>query len=294
MYDPQTPPGYGDQTYIYAIRPSALGFANGSDHGMTPIEIQDADFVCRSWAGADSILTTGAPVSGNGTIQIYNAISQGWYKTPTLIPANFPTGQSVVPECIYPANSALRFDTTNLALDVSSGGGVDVPVDQLCFYGVRRFQNVGSDPLRSSYQYYEKDYAIPFQFTLTDRATAAGAGLAIQLTTQINDYDFELRRIEAGKITGGVYTQLSATAPEFQMTLYDPNWVKRSNIPINSNRLFHFPLSIANPMNSWPSPPILYPVNSVIRMDVASLIPPAATLPTIILLFKGVRRIPLS
>lgn len=293
MYAPRTPPGFGDQFYIYVFQPSANSEVTGGSYSLIPIQIQDAAFVLRSWSGADSVLTSGTPRSANGTIQIYDRLNLGKYQIPTIIPANFPTGESVTPEKIYPVNSALRFDLTNLTLATSSAGGNTVPNDQLAFYGVRRFEGAKSDPEPSLYQFYEKDYAIPFSQALTLNGNASGPVLQSQYIIPIQDYDFELRRIEAGKsLNGTTFTQLSATAPEFAITLYDSHWVARSNAPVFSNRICHFPLSRANPQNTCPAPGILYPINSVIRLDLYSLIPLTATLPTIYLTFKGVRRIP--
>lgn len=293
MYAPRTPPGFGDQAYIYTYQPSANGLSNGNSYSLLPIEIQDGAFVLRSWSGADSVLTAGAPRSGNGAIQIYDKIRNGIYKTPTIIPGNFPTGQSVTPELLYPPNSALRFDLTNVSLDVASAGGNNVPVDQLAFYGVRRFEGTKSDPEPSLYKFYEKDYAIPFSVTLTANGSTTGPVLQAQFILPIQDYDFELRRIEGGKsLTATTSQQLSATMPEFAINLYDSHWVVRSNAPAFSNRICHFPLSASNPQNTFPTPGIVYPVNSVLRFDIFSLIPLTATLPTIYLLFKGVRRIP--
>lgn len=293
MYDPRTPPGFGDQFYIYTYQPSANGLTNGNSYSLIPIEIQDADFILRAYSGFDSVLTSGAPRSGNGSVQIYDKLRLGRFQIPTIIPGNFRTGQSVTPELVYPINSALRFDITNLSLSVASAGGNNVPIDQLAFYGVRRFPGAKSDPEPSLYKFYEKEYDIPFSTTLTTNGIATGPGSPAQFTLPIQDFDFELRRIEGGKQLGAAQpTTLSPTAPEFAMNLYDSHWVRRSNALVNSNRLIHFSLSASNPQNTCPSPGILYPINSVIRFDIASLIPLTATLPTIFLTFKGVRRIP--
>lgn len=293
MYAPRTPPGFGDQSYIYTFQPSANGEVTGSSYSLIPIQIQDAAFVLRSWSGADSVLLSGAPRSGNGSIQIYDRLNRGFFQIPTIIPGNFPQGQSVTPERIYPANAALRFDLTTLNLATSSSGGNTVPNDQLAFYGVRRFVGAKSDPEPSLYPFYEKDYTIPFSQALTLNGATTGPVLQAQYIIPIQDYDFELRRIEGGKsLNGTTFTQLSATAPEFAITIYDSHWIARSNAPVFSNRIIHFPLSRSNPQNTWPAPGILYPVNSVLRIDLYSLIPLTATLPTIYLAFKGVRRIP--
>jgi hypothetical protein len=89
---------------------------------------------------------------------------------------------------------------------------------------------------------------------------------------------------------GSGLVPLNGQGTEFQMTLYDSAWRSRSNVPINIDRWVRF-ADPAKPQNSWPSPPIMYPVNSVIRFDVLSLIPDPDALPTVTLVFSGVRRI---
>lgn len=85
-------------------------------------------------------------------------------------------------------------------------------------------------------------------------------------------------------------------ASPFKMLLYDATWRQRSSVPVLSELICHNPTTLqpasSMPNNSWPSPPMTYPVNSVIRFDVFSLIPDNVTLPVqIVLTFEGVRRI---
>jgi hypothetical protein len=94
--------------------------------------------------------------------------------------------------------------------------------------------------------------------------------------------------------TGGAGT--SAYASTFKILLYDATWRQRTSIPILSELLCHNPSTgppkSSMPNNAWPSPPLLYPVNSVIRFDIFSLIPTGDALPVSVqLTFEGVRRI---
>lgn len=292
MYEPKTPPGYGDQFYIYAYSFSANGFSTGQVVNQVPLNIQDSPFILRWWAGADSIAAPASPHSGDGVLNIYDWLKRGFFKNPSSIPINFPNGQVKVPELWYPDNSAINMDVNPLTLSTNISGMNTVPTDQICFYGVRRWTNAKSDPEPSLYKYREIEFSIPFQFQLTGNGSATGPGIVTQYQVPISDFDFEVRRIEASKITGGVYAALSPTSPEFAITLYDRNWTKRSNIPINSNRFFHYSLNILNPYNFLPSPPVMYPLQASIRFDIQSLVPVGGTLPTINLTFKGVRRLP--
>ena len=89
---------------------------------------------------------------------------------------------------------------------------------------------------------------------------------------------------------------LTAYASPFKILLYDATWRQRSTEPLLSELLCHNPSTVppasSMPNNSWPSPPLMYPVNSVIRFDIFSLIPTGDALPvTVVLTFEGVRRI---
>ena len=96
-------------------------------------------------------------------------------------------------------------------------------------------------------------------------------------------------------ISGSGGGLLSYASP-FKILLYDATWRQRSTIPLLSELMCYtqntsYPKSTM-PNNNWPSPPLMYPVNSVIRFDIFSLIPTGDALPiSIQLLFEGIRRI---
>jgi hypothetical protein len=393
-----TPDGYGDYYFCYVYNPAANGLVSGESYSYLPIEIQDDIFILRAWGGAESCLSTASTVSTWGKIQLYDAQTRLFFDLPVSVFSPFSTGTAVLPEKEFPANSALRFDLSNTSLSQDSTS--TVPTSQLAFHGVRRAKGRASDPTPSPYPYREQDFTIPFTAQLVNPATASGPGAPTQFTVPIQDYDFELRRIEYASVkpgfigpapdtvgldwqqanvaipvkiqasygnavlsvtvtySGGAATvtvnftapnefvgvdtiaqvnaavnagasavvrttipsdvpptdtyegsdmpiSLSATFlsspnplfPEFQMTLYDSNWRARSNSPVNCNRLLHYSLGGTSspnfaPMNSFPSPGILYPVNSVIRFDLLSLLPSSAVQTAAVLAFKGVQRIP--
>jgi hypothetical protein len=95
---------------------------------------------------------------------------------------------------------------------------------------------------------------------------------------------------------GAGASTVSPYASPFKILLYDATWRQRSNIPVLAEFICKNVSNVSpvsnTPNNVWPSPPILYPVNSVIRFDIFSLIPTGDTLPvTVSLVFNGVRRI---
>ncbi len=399
MYEYQTPDGYGDTFFIYNVNGEDIPLVNGNSYTLVGIPVQDGMFVCRVWSGG-ILLVDGT----TGTVQMYDGVRAAWFQLPVL-QGNFPPSLAVLPEKVYRDNTALRFDLTDVALKVNTNGTASVYADQMAWYGSKRVEGGGSDPLKSTYKYYEKPFAYPVPISLINYGPSDGignpiSGLAapIQYQQLISDYDFELRRISIGQVgsfgsvafssegsgeiqftgTAGVTITLSdanigipntvmtvnvvgtvvtindgtdntgtltgtvasavalfnSTAAAaalanassisagvlggfgtnvipaggsgglltydspFKIMLYDATWRQRMSIPILSELLCHSASTVqppnATPMpnNSWPCPPLMYSVNSVIRFDIFSLIPNGDALPVnMTLLFEGVRRI---
>lgn len=292
MYDYVTPAGYGDTFFIYNVNGEDIPIANGNSYSLLGVPVEDGMFVCRAWSGAPLLVN---PTTG--TVQMYDGVRCAWFQLP-ILQGNFPPSMAVLPEKVYRNNSALRFDLTNAALKTNNNGSNQVYADQMAWYGAKRNPGNVSDPLPSQYKYYEKPFSYPISFNLTNYGPSAG-GLAIpglaaptQYTIGIFDFDFELRRI--GLSTAG--KSINNYASPFKILLYDATWRQRMSVPIISELICHSPSNTAPPSsmpnNCWPSPPLMYPVNSVIRFDIFSLIPTGDTLPvTINLTFEGVRRI---
>ena len=290
MYDYKVPTGFGDTFFIYAFNPSANGLITG-DAFLQSISILDGDFICRAWSGDDTITD---PTTGPASIQIYDTLRHAWFSLPIHIYEFFPNGQSVVPEKKYQDGGFLRFDLLNInpKLNTNIGTGVSVYADQLCFYGVRRNAGATGDPAPSTYKYYEKEYTITFDFSINKNGIATPAtGLPNpdSYVVPIDDFDFELRQL--------YYTSSNTEESPFAILLYNQSWRQISNIPININRIAQTSDNgigaTVTAFNPYPSPPLLYPVNSVIRFNIYSMIPLGDTLPaTVSISFRGVRRIP--
>jgi len=184
------------------------------------------------------------------------------------------------PELFYPDGSYIRLDLQTLAL-ITSGG---VSKSQMVFTGAKRKPHTMSDPVPSAYKYYEKPYAMPYTLSINSYGTGA---VPLQIQIPINDFDFELRRIELAQ-------QSNQQSSQFKVTLYDNNRVARSNLPVLSNMFFHLnPQTSSGEFNFWPCPPILFPVDGAIYFDIWSLLASPTVLPqTFQLMFHGVRRIP--
>ncbi len=94
-----------------------------------------------------------------------------------------------------------------------------------------------------------------------------------------------------GTITPGIASTSALPSP-FAITLYDGNKLARSNFPVLAEFLCD-DTTTPTGRNAWPSPPILYRVNTVIPFDLFSLVPLDAQVPVVVnLLFNGIWRIP--
>lgn len=197
MYEYETPAGYGDSFYVWAINGEDIPIANGQDYNLIGLPILDDDFVCRVWGGGNLFLAS------DGTIQLYDGARNAWFLYQPILQSGFmPSGLAVLPEKLYRTNTAIRFDLTDVALAVNTNGTASVYADQMAWYGVKRAKDGPHDPLKSTYKYYEKEFSYPFGFQINNYGLSDGGGnplpglaTATQYTQLITDFDFELRQI---------------------------------------------------------------------------------------------------
>jgi hypothetical protein len=284
LYDYTVPRGYGDTFFQYVYAADAL--INGqSVFSQVGALIDDGDFVLRDWAGLDTVVN-----NTTGTIQLYDPNLRNFFSNPALL-GGFATGKAVDPEKYYPRRSAIKMDLGIVDKVVAGVDGLlTVYASQLIFSGVRRRRDFVSDPGPSVYKYYEKEYSIPFKLSIDNYASTGGVlNPAVQYIVPIQDFDFELRRIELG-------LQTVQQSSQFLITLYDNNWIATQSAPVLSNHLLHTnPALNSGEFAFFPSPPLLYKINSVIRFDIWSLLFSPTVLPSVFELnFVGVRRIPCS
>ncbi len=287
MYDYKIPAGYGDTffQYVFDAQAQSPALVDGQDYiGQLGIPILDGSFVARHWSGLNTIAHK---------IQIYDWLKRKFFSELEQLgvgsPALFFGNRVIVPEVEWPDSGNLKFDLGNVQ-QTSQGTdtGTSILASQLVFSGVRRRPNVVSDPSPSTYRYYEKDFSYPFTLSINNYATTGGVfNPYVQNLIPVNDFDFELRRIELA-------LQSPQQTSQFKMTLYNSDWRQCSNLPVLSNLLCHTdPQQNSGELSFWPSPPVLYRTNSVIRFDTYSLLVSPTALPqTFQLTFRGVRRIP--
>jgi len=267
-YDYITTPQFGDTFYQWAFNAGSL--ANGNSYPLQKIDITSWDFICRHWAGWETVIDT--PANG-GSIKAYDEIMRDWSASP-LAYGSFPQGEVKVPEKRYRVNSKIQFDLNKVLKAANSGTNAS----QLVFSGVRRIPGWASDPAPSNFTYKPVNFSYPYTLTVQQAPVAPA-----KYTIEIKDYDFVLERIE---LTPYSYPS------KFAMLLYDMNNVARANTHIDCLRICHSDPSLSNgELSFFPSPPLLYKVNSAINFEITSRIGAGGPL-TFQMHFVGNRRIP--
>jgi hypothetical protein len=276
LYDYHIPPGYGDIFFCYVLDAQDQNLTDGQSYFGRRVKVANGQFVLRYITGFATIAQQ---------FQFYDWIERRFFsKTATL--GGFE-GMVVQPESIFADQGDLRMDLLNVAQDVAGvDGALTVYRSQLQFWGVRRRARWESDPQASNYKYFEEPYQYPVDVVI-DRYASTGGVLnpPIRFQVPVQNQDFELRRIELALEDP---QQLS----QFKIQLFDQNFVGRSNLPVLSNYLCHLdPAVSSGELGFFPSPPMLYAINSVISFDVYSLLFAPTVLPqTFRLLFHGVKR----
>jgi len=273
----------GDTFYQYVYdAQDVTGIANGQTLFQVGPQVIDGDFVMRFWAGLSTI------AQGLKIYDWQSRFRSSDFMTLGTVNNQF-ANMVVAPELWYPVGSYIRQDLQTVALVVAgTEGGKTIYRSQMVYSGVKRRSNMVSDPVPSNYKYYEKPYSIPYTLSINNYATTGGViNVPVQIQIKVEDFDFELRRIELAQ-------QSNQQPSQFKVTLYDNNRMQRSNKPVLSNMFFHLnPQTSSGEFNFWPCPPILFPVDGAIYFDIWSLLFSPTSLPQKFqLMFHGVRRIP--
>ena len=290
MYDyTGTPPGMGDTFFQYVFDAQGQGLVDGTIRNQLGVQVDDGDFILRYWTGLPTIADR---------LQIYDWLGRRFASEAMFLGAASLAGYGqmvVLPEVKYPHGGNIRFDLTNITQALAAPASA-LEASQLVFSGVRRRDSDISDPAPSNYKYYEKRFSYPFTLSINNYGIV-GADIqpSVQYTIPVTEYDFELRRVELS-------LQSTGQASQFKILLYNQDWRQVSSLPVLSNLFCHLnptiqtggePFQSAGELGFWPSPPLLYRVNSVIRFDIFSLLVAPTVLPqTFQLTFDGVRRIP--
>lgn len=161
------------------------------------------------------------------------------------------------------------------------------PHSQLIFQGVRRNPGSMAPP---KYKYRPKTYVYQPQISITTLSVVGGVLAPVQvIEQQITDYDFDLYQII---ITyDGPTGPISQTIPLTKLWIYDVNRFQISNLPVLDLYLNGGPSSKYR--NGALVPPLLYPKDSSIRIEVTNLVTNSSLLPlTMTVNLVGRQRIP--
>jgi hypothetical protein len=226
---------------------------------------------------------------------------------------------------------AVRCATNNIQYNAATSNPVRMYTGQVVFYGVKRYRGNLRNPAITPYDYTEKPYQYKIEFNHNFSQFTAAAGPVVTynsapktFTTQIVNYPFELRQISfvlpdpanyaftspGAGTWGGVE---SGDFDTFRMQLYDAannpmstgsNNAIGTGAAANNNgmnpefwayQITTTAAGIAQIRNvTLPCPPVLYPQDSQIRIDILSLLGilnPAVT-NNVTVVFNGVQRMP--
>lgn len=260
-----------DLPFIYVSQPGTqiqnINLQTNADGG---------DFLLRKIAFGN---TQGADNTGVTNFQVYNrsavSITGQLGGLQTGLAGVAPYEWIVAPEVLYKGGDTIRFDKTPAS------------IPYVFFYGVRRFENpINPRPGRTG-PWMERPYQYRGSATLeiSDPATPAFS-LQTLINIDIRNYDFELRRIIIVNNADGYQG-----AGAFAYTLFNAYGRAMMNAPILDWAL---DWGAQNVTNVFPTPGIVYPVGSQLRM-LATNSTAGSELPYTsdqIVIFDGVQRFP--
>lgn len=270
--------------FIYVYDGDSL--TDGVNQSYTNLQVNvdtDWDFRLRRFAGRSFI------VPNTGVMQLKDPNGTFLYQ----FPACLPNENLYVPELLYPRGSTISFDVQGVARanwTYAVGGSVPNYYSQFCFQGVKVLEGV--KPYQTDYPYYEATKVYRQTITIDYGGRIGPAYQGLQGTRQfsfvVEDYDFEVYRMSF------LMTKNGASAPSvpvaaFKMQMYDQNRENLMSAPV----VDVFINSLSNGYAScFPTPPLVYKVNSQIRYDIQSLLLDTEVPATLDIYFEGVNRIP--
>lgn len=264
----QTPEGYTDVPFVYVF--DGNGLTPGDSPENLIVSIQDDDFLLRSVAGLNQVA---------GTWQFFD-------DTQSLRMSGFwPTSNrwSIVPEIKFNAQSQIRFNLGTVALAANAAGN-DIGI--VGFQGVKRTVKgkFGWVEYESGYNYWERPYTyrlpVDVNYFLDNGAAPRQFGI------EVTDADFELQAISIVRRD----TPGALIADPFWITLFDPSGYNRLSDKPCSPRWFNY--LQAGWGSAFPTPTMVYPVQSQIKVEIASLLNAAGGNQTFDINFIGVERMP--
>ena len=281
-YTYKPPEGYYDLPCHWVFNAEGLGIPSGGIAAIQllnqsiPISRGFGDFYLRRIVGMAGVLWF-----RGGQFQLKNGLGLDYMSSaPMYVVTNDDIAFAI--EEIYPETGAIRFDLYNCHKQSAAA--------QIVFMGVGRHK--GSNPLEAQFgnQPFEPVTQIYTQTAVIPTATTTG--VPVSVIQKVINYHFDLLKIEL------LYTNPGTLNSVCAMMLFDGARQQISNLPINDaywNGIANQPpTSLANPYgNGAVVPPLFYPQNSNIRLDLTPLAIGALGNVTITVNFVGRNRIPL-
>ena len=283
LYTP--PPGYYDLPFTWIYDAAALTNGNNYPNQFVYILGGYGRFIMRRVVGLDRVLANGA---APGSYQIKDASGNYIEASPILTNAGVNPGVvgvdiPISPEIEYPETGKVNFDLFKiLRRTEQTQGGTPIYSSQIGFQGVRRL--AGVSPLVTPGTFKPKTFTYVQTVTITNVAFGAGGGATppLRVYQKVNDYDFELHQVKL------VYSNPALSGCGAKLWIYDSNKNTISSQPgldvfFNDNSYYK---------NGALVPPLFYPVNSQIQVDITSLLPAGLVPMTAVLHLIGRQRYP--
>lgn len=257
--------GYYDLPFIYTYN------ADNLTDGVTYMDVglpmvDNADFIFRRVAGLRNVVDT--PVNG-GLWQ--------WRDSKRQERANVPYAplqeELIIPEVMFSSGAEFSLDLFNVLRanrPYAVPGSVPNFFSQFILQGVKRFW--GGSGLETQYRYRTMDYTITWPIVV-NWAGRIPPGYTVQesprqFSMPVDDYDFVLQGVglfmqTALDVTPAVSNNL------VKIRLYGPRQEQLSLDPVLDS---YIGVQNGNYNNVFPAPTMVYPANSIIRVDVESLL----------------------
>jgi len=236
--------------------------------------------------------------------------------SPSPLQAVPPAAQlAIAPEKYYPLGGGIpiqvlvegnQFVGPGVWLTYAGGTTAYVNLVSVGFQGVKRWKGQANDT--PPYRYREKEFNYTSSFVqnwtyLNPPYTSFNVAPFRTFSQVVNDFDFELWALE---ISSDYWNQSETSYPGYMIRLYDANGIALMKDFVHFRYLSYltgFAGSANVPgenlqyvPNCFPCPPVLYPVGSIIKYDILSLLDTTGAAPgpsaTQYINFRGVRRIP--
>lgn len=277
--------GHYDLPFIYTY--NADNLTDGLNYlDLALPMVDDTDFIFRRVAGLRNVVDT--PVNG-GAWQ--------WRDMKRQERANMPYAplqeELIIPEVMFTSGAEFSVDLYSILRanrPYAVPGSVPNYLSQFILQGVKRFWGGGG--LETHYHYRKQNYTITWPIVV-NWAGRVPPGYTVQepprqFSLPVDDYDFNLQAVGLFMQTALDVTPLVSNN-RVKIRLYGPRQEQLSLAPVLDSYIA--PQNGAY-NNVFPAPSMLYPANSIIRVDIESLLLDTEVPGQLVVNLIGERRMP--